>query len=404
MTPEQAGELVELAQPALLAEVREHLSTHGPLRTRAWLDGRFSAPASLALLDCAATQLHFTDKFEQSRNWLLTREAAEQATPSVIASWRAEYLRVRFPNFRGLVELGTGIGGDSVYLARHFEVTGYERDPARVALARANVARSSPRGELQLIEGEVVVEELRGELLFADPARREHGRKFDPEDWSPPLSRLLSADFAGLVLKTAPGLDLARVPQDMEIHFLSLRGELKEAMLLGGCKGEATRHAWLWTSSGEPCHRCGQPGEVRVREPGAGDYLHDPDPALTRSGLLGGLALELEAGVVHPKIGYLTGPRPCQNAWASSFRVLDAQPLNWKRLGQALLATDWSEFEYLSRGVPFSQDEVMRRTLAVRKRMKGRPGGRGALIVYRDAHGYRVLLASRVRDATETLS
>lgn len=401
MSPEQARALVALDQP-VLAAAAEHLRHHDPLRTRGWLDQNHPRELSVAILDCIATRAHFSGKFEEAERWFLSRVPAEQATASLLARWRATYLKRRFPNAKQITELGTGLGGDSVFLAREFAWRGFEAEAARVELARANLCELSPSAEPWSVEARrVEPSELRGELLFADPARRSgSGRSFDPGQWSPPLSALLAqTGFAGMVLKTAPGLELDSLPEGLEAHFLSLDGELKEAMLLSGAveKG-APRHAWVWPAcQSEPLHRCGQSGagRVSVREPRAGDFVHDPDPSLTRSGLLAGLADELEAGVVHPKIGYLCGPRPCPDAWATSFLVLSCLPLSWKTLGPALLSTDWSEFEYLSRGVPFSQDEVMRRTLTVRKRMKGREGGRGSVILYRDERGYRALLATR---------
>jgi hypothetical protein len=212
------------------------------------------------------------------------------------------------------------------------------------------------------------------------------------------LSALLGAQgFGGLVIKTAPGLDLALLPAGMEVHFLSLQGELKEAMLLrGGSAGEASRHAWLWVAGKlEPLHRWGEPLAPPVRLPRPGDWLHNPDPALLRSGLLGQWAAELEAGLVHAKIAYLCGPRQSPDPWAASFAVMESIPLRWKRLAEALRATDWSDLELLTRGVPFDQGEALHRLRGVRKVMRGRPGGRGTVIVYRSDDGYQALLARR---------
>lgn len=397
MSPEQARELIRLAEPALLSEVGEHLKAHGPLRTRGWLDQRFPAQASLALLDCVATQLHFWGKFEQAGRWLLTREAAEQATAAPLARWRAEYLRDRFPLAEALTEVGTGIGGDTVYLARHFEVRGYEQDEARALLAGENVARLSPEGAAVVLAVPARVEELSGEVLFADPARRGATRKFDPESWDPPLSSLLAQDrFPGVVLKTAPGLDLGLLPLGMEAHFLSMRGELKEAMLLKSpLEVGSPRHAWLWQDEGLPLHRQGTAEPAPVREPHPGDYLHSPDPSVIRSGLLAGLARDLDGGVVHGKIAYLCGPRPSLDAWATSFEVLERMPLRWKALEATILGTDWSEFEILTRGMPLTPEEILGRLRGARKKMKGRAGGRGTLIFYRGAADHVALLARR---------
>jgi hypothetical protein len=396
LTPAQAQALI-CVDRAVLRAAAVQLARHGPMRTRQWLDRDHPPELSLAILDCLASQRDHAHKFEQPERWLLTRQAAEQATSWRLACWRADYLRSRFPNQPRLLELGSGVGGDAVYLACRFQLISYEQDEARAILARANLAELAPQAENPRLETRrVEPAELQDGLLFVDPARRDQTRQFDPEQWSPPLSQLLALSRP-MALKTAPGLDLALLPEDVEVHFLSLSGELKEALLLRRPEqANPTRHAWLWPKGApQPLHRQGESAPPPARQPVVGEYLHNPDPALVRAGLLGGLAQELGGGLVHPMIAYLCGPRPCPDAWAVSFRIVDTFGLNWKRLEEALAATDWSDFEYLARGVPFSQDEVLRRTRRVRKQMPGRTGGRGAVVVYRVDSGYQVLLAQR---------
>lgn len=396
MTAEQAQALIDLKEN-LLEEVRNTLRQEGAFKARSALEKRVSPEIARALLDAADCQLRFVDKFEKVEHWLLTREAAEQATRSSLACWRARYLKERFPSLSRLTELGTGIGGDSVYLAREFELDGYEKDPARVRLAASNIAKLSPNAlPHRLHEQAAQPGELSGELLFVDPARRESGRKFHPEDWKPPLSSLLALKgFDGVVIKAAPGLLTEVVPEGFEIHFLSHQGELKEAMLLRPVGPITARHAWLWPKGQvSPLHLWGHPQQSSVREPKPGDYLLNPDPALLRSGLLGRFAAALEAGVVHPKIGYLSSPVPSPDAWADSFLILEASRLNWKRLAEALPRLEWGDYEYLGRGVPFSQNEVRGRLDKAKKKMSG--SRRGSVIIYRDESDYQAVLAQRI--------
>lgn len=395
MSPEQAVALVEVPEAEIAGAV-EHLRAHGSLRTRVWLDRSHPSQLSLAILDAAACRLQFSGKFSPSDGWLLTREAAEQATAGSIAAWRADYIKQRFSYCDQAVELGTGIGGDSVYLSRRFQLTGYEQQAARAILAAANLRRLGGDGA-RVLARRVEPADLEGDLLFVDPARRgQGGRSFDPEAWDPPLSSLLAPHrFRTVVIKTAPGLDLSVLPDGVEAHFLSLSGDLKEAMLVGGDVAAPSRlNAWLWPlNAAAPLYRQGDDRPVPVRAPAPGDYLLNPDPSLIRARGLGGLAEELEAGAVHPRIAYLCGPRPCGSPWATSFEIVDCWPLDWGRLNSALTGSGWSEFEYLGRGVPFEQAEVLTRLKKGRKRMRGQ--GRGSVIIYRDETGYQVCLARR---------
>ena len=99
---------------------------------------------------------------------------------------------------------------------------------------------------------------------------------------------------------------------------------------------------------------------------------------------------------MHPKIGYLVGERACQNSTAQSFQILETFPLNWAILKKKLQATGWTEYEYLARGVPFSQTDIRNKLPKLKRRNKKQTAKRGAVIVYRDESDYRVVLGVRV--------
>ncbi len=404
MTEEQAEQLEEVIdQKAVLHADSLLASGVEPMKVRRFLEDHYSPEVCRGILDCLTTRSHFAHKFEDAGRWLLHRQPAEQATASFIARWRADYLGERLNSGGRLAELGTGIGGDTVYLCRHFHVSGFEKVPARARLARANLCRLSPEALPWTITSEEVrASDLSGETLFVDPARRREQRQFDPEGWDPPLSSLTALEgFTNVIIKAAPGLDLDLLPDGWEVHFLSMAGNLKEAMLFSAPKAPELqgplRHAWLFDPATRTVsHRSGSPGKAPLRKPAVGDFLHTPDPSVLRSDLLGDLADELEAGVVHEKIGYLCGPTPCPLPWATSFQILERLPLAWKSLASALMARDWSDVEILTRGVPFAQAEILHRLRKVRKVWAKRAGPRGTLILYRDEQGYTAILAERL--------
>lgn len=413
MTLEQATALVQLASAIDAGEVVEYLSQQelSPLQARAWLDKRFAPQISIAILECLSCRQHFAHKFQNAFRWLLMRQAAEQASSSIIASWRADYLSNRFYSVKTITEFGTGIGGDSVFLCRNFEVMGFEADAARAHLAQANQKRLSPDAfQLSIDIESQAVAQLSGQLLFCDPSRREQKRLYKPDSWSPPLdSVLLHPRFINKIVKAAPGLDCSTLSAGVEVHFLSLKGQLKEAMLISSPdnKASSSRHAWLWAGGSDPplhLENSDPRSEVDllaprdslvIAPPAVGGYLHNPDPSILRAGLLHQLASKLDAFLVHPKIGYLHGTKASESPWATSFRIKECMPLNWSRLNSSLQATGWGDFEYLSRGVPFSQEEVLARTSKARKQIKGRSPLRGSLIIWRDSRGYSLVLAER---------
>ena len=108
------------------------------LEIRKLLESEHPTSTCLAILDCLSCQNKFVDKFERSPDWLLTRAAAEQATDSEIARWRANLL-FETTKLQSLTELGCGIGGDTVFLAQKFHITAFEANPGRSILAHSNL-------------------------------------------------------------------------------------------------------------------------------------------------------------------------------------------------------------------------------------------------------------------------
>jgi hypothetical protein len=347
-------------------------------------------------MDCLSCRQRYSDKFWNSEQWLLSREPAEQASDSRIARWRAQILAGTGSS--DLVELGCGLGGDTVFLSKHFQLTALEKCPARCELARYNLSHLGTQGS-EVVHRDMECSDLKGEALFVDPARRSAGRLSRPEDWHPSLGDVVSCFLEGrfrtVGVKCAPGLLDADLPEaPTSLFFLSVEGQMKEAFLLMNERSERLRVAVLFSDSSQPQTFISLGREIPIASPSNECYLHNPDPAILRAGALDALAEQLESGIVHPKIGYLVGPKPSPDKAASSFRVLEHFPLRWKTLKKKLSTMGWSDYEYLGRGVPFGQSEV-RSKLGRLKRKKGRPPVRGSVIIYRNDSGYTTVLGAR---------
>lgn len=369
------------------------------LSVRAVLEEVFEPELCLGVIDLISCRHRYRDKFWSAEQMILSREAAEQATPSSIASWRAQNL-ASLDAGGTLIELGCGLGGDTVYLSKKFQVTSYESDPARALMAQENIARLGVARTAKVVSQEVTVGELQGDLLFVDPARRKGARIHDPDRWSPPLSEVLACynnkRFSRVAIKCAPGLkdsSLESIGSNYTLTFIAIGDELKEAFLLLHPEGSGQRVAViLGTHDDDPITLTGDGGSIPIGEPVVGGYLHNPNPAVLRARALDTLAEQLDASIVHPQIGYLVGPQPAPGSVASSFEILGHLPLDWKKLKRELAALPWSEYEYLGRGVPFSQVQVRNR---LGKLKPQRRPCRGSVIIYRTDDGYRVVLGRR---------
>jgi SAM-dependent methyltransferase len=284
-----------------------------------------------------------------------TRGALEQATRASVATARAK--RLVAAGVTAVVDLGCGIGGDLVAFARAgLRVRGVEHDPVRAAVARANLAALG-------LDGEVVEADLgdvppaSDEVPFLDPARRDaHGRVFDPAAMTPSWDVVARYLARPAVVKTMPGLPYALVPEGVEAQWVSDGGDLVEACLWGPGLATAPRRATALPSGAELIG-FGDAGEVG----GVGAWLHEPDDAVIRAGLVGELATRMAGRLIDAHLAYVTTDDDWRDPLARSFRIVEELPYRVKPMRAALLARDVGTLTVKKRGVDVVPDQLVRR-------------------------------------------
>ena len=292
---------------------------------------------------------------------VLDRTGLEQATRAIVASHRAA--RLARSDATTVVDLGCGIGADLLALARAgLRVTGVDRDPARVEMARANLAACSLPG--QVIHADAHRVDLSAyDAAFVDPARRGGaGRSFDPAAWSPPwtfVQSLLVAEPARhAVVKTAPGLPHAMVPPRVEAEWVSDGGDLVEAALWGPSLATARRRATV-LPAGTTLTDLDDPGPVPAGQPL--EHLYEPDDAVTRAGLVTAVAALVGGRLVDEHLAYVTSDRLVATPLARAFRVVEALPYRERALRAALRARDVGTLTIKKRGVDVVPEQLRRR-------------------------------------------
>jgi hypothetical protein len=292
---------------------------------------------------------------------VLDRTGLEQATRAIVASHRAA--RLARSDATTVVDLGCGIGADLLALARAgLRVTGVDRDPARVEMARANLAACSLPG--QVIHADAHRVDLSAyDAAFVDPARRGGaGRSFDPAAWSPPwtfVQSLLVAEPARhAVVKTAPGLPHAMVPPRVEAEWVSDGGDLVEAALWGPSLATARRRATV-LPAGTTLTDLDDPGPLPAGQPL--EHLYEPDDAVTRAGLVTAVAALVDGRLVDEHLAYVTSDRLVATPLARAFRVVEALPYRERALRAALRARDVGTLTIKKRGVDVVPEQLRRR-------------------------------------------
>ena len=218
-------------------------------------------------------------------SWLMDSESTQQATPPVVAAWRADVLKAA--GVDAAVDVTCSIGTELAALsAAGLRVLGGDLDHQRLRMARFNVPEVSVVRMDALrpaFAGDLKSGALKSGVVVADPARRNSsGRIAKLEDLQPPLPDLLDR-YNNLVVKCAPGIDYSEF--DGHVEVVSVDGGVKETCLYSpGIVGRGRRAVVMGASSVKETVTSDEPETDRVGA--VGRYIVDPDGAIVRAGLV----------------------------------------------------------------------------------------------------------------------
>ncbi len=312
------------------------------------------------LVAAAVTQNHLRGKAvakfgPDAARMYFTHDALEQSTRSSVATHRAS--RLASMGATSVIDLGCGIGGDLIALARAgLEVRGVERDPVRAAIATANLQALDLTGEVVCGDAQEVA--IRpDEVAFIDPARRDaRGRTFSTADLQPPWDWVRQLLTGRAVAKVMPGLAHDAVPAGVEAEWVSDGGDLVEACLWGVPFASTRRRATVLPS---------RAGLVADGEPVAvadtGTHLFEPDDAVIRAGLVSEFAATIGGWLPDPHIAYVSADHAADTDLARGFRIVDELPFREKPLKAALQVRRVGTLTIKKRGVDIVPEEVVRR-------------------------------------------
>lgn len=328
-----------------------------------------------------------------SDRMLFTADALEQAGRPALAGRRAA--RLLAGGADRVADLGCAAGTDTIALARAgAAVLAVDRDPVARELTRLNTAALGLTG-VEVRDADVVdlVAAASGGVVAGcpaavlDPARRAGGRRqLDPDRWSPPWSTAaaLLERVDACVVKVAPGLDHDRVPPGIEAEWVSAGGSIVEALLWGRGVADTWRRATLVHDGA--VHELTATEDPGLAPTGAvRGWLHEPDPALIRSGLIAVAAADLGATLVDPTIAYLSSDTPAGTPWLRSYRVTEVLPFNLKKLKALLRARGVGRVVVKKRGSPIEPETLARQ-------LRGPGSGSAVVVVTRVAGAPTVLV------------
>ncbi|MBA2471441.1 MAG: class I SAM-dependent methyltransferase [Pseudonocardiales bacterium] len=294
-------------------------------------------------------------KFTRAQRMYFTRAGLEQATAEIIARHRA----TRFAGASRVADLCCGIGGDLIALAEGREVVAVDRDPLHLRMAALNADAYEVGDAVTAVHADVREADLSSvDAVFVDPARRARGHRMRPGASEPPLSWSTSLvdRIEAVGIKAAPGIARDTVPAGWEVEFIADRRDLKEAALWSPALAAGPSRATILPQGHVLLPLPGD--EVEHRDPGA--FLLDPNPAVTRAGLVEDLARSLGAWKIDPQIAFLSSDQPLRTPFARTLQVLDSGPWEQKALRPRLRALDIGSVDIRRRGLAGNVEDLHR--------------------------------------------
>lgn len=378
--------LAVLLSPAgqeLLARLRgEDVTAGQALRLAEQLRGSYPPDLVAAALTEQALRMSARAKFGRAQEMLFTRDGLEQASSEQAAAHSARRMR----GFAAVADLCCGIGGNLSALAASSRVLAVDRDLTSLEFARHNAAVSGAPGPVLAVCADVrqlVADSPQGaggriEAAFIDPARRAGGRRLRAGVSEPPMDWCLRlTDWVPAVgIKAAPGLPLELVPPGWEAEFLAVGRGLKEALLWSPALASAPRRATILPTAATTADTTDDttgastaaPVYTLTAEPGSsvpvaapGEFLLDPNPSVTRAGLVEDLARRLGAWKIDPMIAFLATDREVSTPFARTLRVLESMPWHEKQAARRLRELGIGAADIRRRGLAGDVDLIRRR-------------------------------------------
>lgn len=286
-------------------------------------------------------------KFSRAADMFFTRAGLEQASAELVARHRAR----RYPDAEQVADLCCGIGGDLIALAASHSVLAVDHDRLHLRMAQANAEAYGVANRVTTVLADVRDADLTGvRAVFIDPARRTDRGRLRAGDSQPPLDWCVRlADRVGRVaIKAAPGLPREAVPPGWELEFVAVGRELKEAVAWSPAQATAARRATILPAGDTLVQGpMGEPADVRP----PGEFLFDPNPAVTRAGLVRELARMIGAWQIDEQIAFLSADSAVRTPFARVLRVIDSAPWQQKRLPARLRALDIGAVDIRRRGL-----------------------------------------------------
>jgi len=303
------------------------------------------------------------DKFPRASRMRFTRPTLAMASSKEVAEYRTWKIRKRLGEVKQALDVGAGIGGDTIAMALRWPVVSVEIDPETIKMLKHNITVYNVEKNVQIVQGDITKlihqpefkEKLRDlDIIFFDPSRRSQDKRtVKTEEYTPPLTLVeeLVKLCPNVCAKISPATDINRITYNCDIEVISNKGEVKEIDLwFGSLKQYKDKKIIMATKLPEKITLEKQDTPLpEITE--LGNYLYEPDPAYIKAGLINTLAQVYQLTALNPHIAYLTGNQLKQTPTLKTYKVLAETSTEPTQINKALTEQNIGKIDFKTRGI-----------------------------------------------------
>jgi len=324
----------------------------------------FGKPEIEKLLEVVHLRIKGKKKFPRAHQMKFNRDGLAQASSKHVAEYRTWKMRQKLGEVQKSLDVGGGIGGDTIAMALRWKVLSVERNPITMEMLKHNVQVYNANKNVDFILGDILKllddSEFQKKLedincIFFDPSRRAKGKRtVKIEEYEPHLSLVekLKHFSQNICVKIAPGVDLSRIKYDCDIEVISYKGEVKEVVLwFGKFKTSSDKKVILATKLPEKITWIQKSKRYNVPVSEPKDFIYEPDPAFIKAHLISDIAEMYDLSQLHKKIAYLTSDSFIDIPILKCYHVLTYETLDYSSINNSLSTLDIGNVDLKARGI-----------------------------------------------------
>jgi len=303
-------------------------------------------------------------RIKKANKYIFTEKSIQQASSDQLA----EYHKEKFRSFSSVADLCCGSGMDLINLAKNKEtVYAVDLDPDILEAAAYNSRQENISHITFLnIKAEQFAKPV--QALFIDPDRRtSRGRTISLYDMNPNFTNVLQLinKYGNVAVKVAPAIDYKKehFPEPFTLEFVSDNGVLKEILLCFGelaTSGIKRKAVLLPENTSLGSAESDSPADL-VKCTSPQEFIHEPDPAIIRAGLVQNLGFKLSADIIDRNIALLTSAQSIRSSFIRNYRVIDYFDYDLRKLKSYLRTHDIGVLVIKTRGFPDSAEDFRKK-------------------------------------------